>query len=84
MIFDNIKTEHDVECLKKRVIKNDKLFSQIERIREQFRVGEVSNDGTNNPVFARKDSAHKMPTNSEMMSLYNEMLSSGEKKKIKM
>jgi len=81
MIFDDIKTEYDVERLKKRVIKDGKLFSRIERIREKLRKGEVSDDGTNNPVFAYKSPAHKMPTNAEMMALYNEMLDSGEQEK---
>ncbi len=81
MIFDDIKTEYDVERLKKRVIKDEKLFSRIERIRKKLREGEVSNDGTDNPVFAYKSPAHKMPTNAEMVALYNEMVGLGEQEK---
>lgn len=81
MIFNDIKTEHDLESLKKRLIKDDKLFSKIEDIREQLRSGDLSKDGTDNPVFARKTFAHKIPTNAEMMALYNEMVASGEQTK---
>jgi len=78
MIFDEIKTEHDVERLKKRIVKDDALFSRIENIRKKMRETESKADGKESLVFAEKSDAHKMPTNAEMMILYREMVLSGK------
>ncbi|VAW15244.1 hypothetical protein MNBD_BACTEROID05-897, partial [hydrothermal vent metagenome] len=63
MIFDDIKTERDVERLKKRIVKDNALFARIENIRRKMREAGSNTEGTDNPVFAQKSDAHKMPTN---------------------
>jgi len=78
MLFNNIKTEHDVERLKKRIVKDDVLFSRIENIRKKMRKSASVTEGLANPILVEKNKAHKMPTNAETMALYKEMVLSGQ------
>jgi len=81
MLFDEIKTEIDVEHLKKRIVKDDALFLRIENIRKKMRDSAANTEGSENPIFSKKSEAHKMPTNAEMMLLYKDMVASGQQDK---
>ncbi|MCX6735912.1 MAG: tRNA uridine(34) 5-carboxymethylaminomethyl modification radical SAM/GNAT enzyme Elp3 [Candidatus Parcubacteria bacterium] len=84
MVFDNIRTESDVEKLKKRITKDAVLFARLIEIRKKMKYsrrgeptsakgfGEVREDS------AVKSSSYDMPTNAEVLGLYREMRASGE------
>ncbi len=65
MLFDGVKTELDIEKLKKRVAKNPALFSRVLEIRKHLK-------------YSRRGKASEMPTNAELLTLYHEMVASGE------
>lgn len=64
MIFNDIKTERDIEKLKKHIAKNVALFSRVLKIREKLR-------------YSRRGKASFMSTNAEILALYQEMVTDG-------
>ncbi len=84
MVFDNIRTESDVEKLKKRITKNAVLFARLLEIRKKMkysRRGEPASAkgfGEAKEYSVVKNSSYDMPTNAEVLGLYREMRASGE------
>ncbi|MCF7835754.1 MAG: tRNA uridine(34) 5-carboxymethylaminomethyl modification radical SAM/GNAT enzyme Elp3 [Candidatus Marinimicrobia bacterium] len=71
MLFSNVKTEKDLEKLKRKVAKDDVLFGRVLKIRKK------------SGLYSSK-LKHKLkvfPSNAEMLALYKEMLTRGEEKK---
>lgn len=72
MLFANVKTEEDIERIKKHIVKDAVFSARMERIRANMR---YPKDG----VRHEKDKiAGKMPTKAEMLVLYREMVAAGE------
>ncbi len=84
MVFDNIRTESDVEKLKKRITKDAVLFARLLEIRKKMkysRRGEPASakgSGEAKEDSDAKNSSYDMPTNAEVLGLYREMRASGE------
>lgn len=77
MLFDRVKTEKDLEALKRAVLNNNALHERILAIRKKQ---SKSLDGTT--VWKKleayaKPGAKKMPSNAEMSALYKEMVQEG-------
>lgn len=70
MLFANIKTELDVEKLKKRILKDPKLSERILRIRADM---QYPRDG----VLHEQKETLRMPTKAELLVLYREMVADG-------
>src|SRR3989344_6923400 len=71
MLFANIKTDLDVEKLKKRILKDPALSSRIVHIRSQM---DYPHDGV-----LHKDNSKTlpMPTKAELLVLYRELIADG-------
>jgi elongator complex protein 3 len=69
MLFAGIKTERDLDALKKRILKDRELFATILRIRKamNFRYGAIGDKQT-------------MITNAELLAFYRELVKSGKEK----
>src|SRR3989338_1723270 len=67
MLFAGIKTDEDVEKLKKRILKDPELSERMLRVREKM---QYPNDG----VLHEKG---KMPTKAELLALYKELIAEG-------
>jgi len=78
MLFNDLKTEKDVDVLKRKVVNDPVLYDRILEIRQ---IIHPKNDKTTTWIKF-KDYAgskkKKMPTNAEMLAFYREMLESGE------
>lgn len=77
MIFNDIKTEEDLEALKKKILREDgDLYKRIDDIRRKL------NYPQNNIVpqnkFAPYVGKKKTPSNAEMLELYKQMVEFGE------
>jgi elongator complex protein 3 len=70
MIFDSIKTELDVEKLKKRIVKDAGLFARVVEIRKNLTYSRRTRMNTN-------PSSYAMPTNAEILALYRELVAEG-------
>lgn len=70
MIFANIKNDHDVEQLKKRILKDPALHPRLLAVRAKM---EYPHDG----VLHGETVTQKMPTKAELLALYREMVSEG-------
>ncbi|MFA5830714.1 MAG: tRNA uridine(34) 5-carboxymethylaminomethyl modification radical SAM/GNAT enzyme Elp3 [Candidatus Paceibacterota bacterium] len=73
MVFKNIRSESDVEKLKKRITKDAVFFARLLEIRKKMK---YSRRGETNP--SARGSSYDMPTNAEVLALYREMRTSGE------
>jgi len=72
MIFNNIKSEKDLDNLKRDVVKNDDLYRQILIIRKKLDFKRSAGEG--------RKKTKRFPTNAEMLALYREMVKNGEEK----
>lgn len=72
MLFSGVKTEEDIERLKKQIIKDPVFLKRILEIRRNMR---YPKDGVRHDQDAILG---KMPTKAEMLVLYREMVASGE------
>lgn len=70
MIFDGIKTELDVEKLKKRIVKDADVFARVMEIRKNLTYSRRTRMNTN-------PSSYAMPTNAEILALYRELVAEG-------
>ena len=70
MVFANIKTEEDIEKLKKWLIKDPVLSARLLAIRQKMN---YPRDG----VLHEDKKTLSMPTKAEMLALYNELLAEG-------
>ncbi len=81
MLFDGLKTERDLEALKRQILRDDVLYARFCGIKEDiYRKG---NKDDNTIVWEKIEpflgnNKKKMPTNSEMLSFYRSMVESGE------
>lgn len=69
-MFQDLKTELDVEKFKKRVVKDAALFSRILEIRKNLTYSRRARAGTH-------PSSYAMPTNAEILALYRKLVSEG-------
>lgn len=70
MIFNGVKTELDVEKLKKRIVKDAGLFARVVEIRKNLVYSRRTRMNTNPLSYA-------MPTNAEILALYRELVAEG-------
>lgn len=88
-IFAGIKTEKDLENLKRKIMREDIFYKDILRLRAKLNnpaenlnttpehvFSPYENDGL--PAQAGKKQIRKMPTNPEMLELYEELISEGK------
>ncbi len=78
MLFDDIKTEKDVEALKRFIVRDKALYGRILNIRKDQT---FSNDGTvvwKKVAESLKTGTRKMPTNAEMLVFYKQLVETGE------
>jgi len=81
MLFDGLKTERDLEALKRQILRDDLLYARFCAVRESIY---QSNDKDDNTVVWRKiepflgTKKKKMPTNSEMLVFYKVLVDLGE------
>jgi len=81
MLFDGLKTEKDLEALKRQILRDGVLYARFCAIREKIY---QNNDKDDNTVVWRKiepflgTKRKKMPTNSEMLVFYKVMVDLGE------
>ncbi|MBU1091968.1 tRNA uridine(34) 5-carboxymethylaminomethyl modification radical SAM/GNAT enzyme Elp3 [Patescibacteria group bacterium] len=68
MLFINIKTEKDLDRLKRKIVKDDVLFGRIVKIRKK--IGLYSS--------GLKHKLKTYPSNAEVLALYKEMVKTGE------
>jgi len=81
MIFDDIKTKGDLEAFKKKILReNGEVYARIDAIRT--RINYSQNNIIPQNKFAPYVGKKKMPTNAEMLALYNEVVASGEQKPV--
>ena len=78
MLFDGLKTEKDLEALKRRILRNDVLYARFCGIRK-----DIYHKNDNTIVWSKIEpylgtKKKKMPANSEMLVFYNQMVKSGE------
>ena len=81
MLFDGLKTEKDLEALKRRILRDDILYARFCGIREDIYRKNDKDDNT--IVWSRIEpylgtDKKKMPANSEMLVFYRAMVESGE------
>ena len=81
MLFDGLKTERDLEALKRRVLRDDILYARFCGIREG--IYHDNNKDDNTIVWNKIEpylgtNKKKMPTNAEMLVFYRSMVESGE------
>jgi elongator complex protein 3 len=69
-MFQGLKTELDVEKLKKRVVKDGALFGRILEIRKNLTYSRRTRMNTD-------PSSYMMPTNAEILALYRELVAEG-------
>ena len=81
MLFDGLKTERDLEALKRQILRDDVLYAQFCSVREGIY---RNNDKEDNTIVWEKIEPYlgtnkkKMPTNAEMLIFYRVMVESGE------
>jgi len=73
MIFDTIRTELDVEKLKKRIVKDEAFFARIVEIRKNL----TYSRRTRAQGSIANPSSYAMPTNAEIIALYRELVAEG-------
>ena len=72
MLFKAIKTPKDVDKLKRKIVKDDKLFKRILKIRKESKFrGDL--------ILGHQ--SKKTPTNAEVLALYKELVKTGKEKK---
>jgi elongator complex protein 3 len=76
MLFALIKTEEDIEKLKKQVAKDPVLLDELKRLRTAFQY----NKSGNSRILEKKNTV-TMPTNAEMLALYRLRLERGEEER---
>jgi len=74
MLFANIHTDLDVEKLKKRIVKDEGLAARLREIR---RTSGYTKKGELRSEMNEKDGSLQMPTKSEMLALYRELVAEG-------
>ncbi len=70
MLFNGVKTELDVEKLKKRIVKDVGLFQRVLKIRKNLTYSRRTRMNAN-------PSSYAMPTNAEILALYRELVHEG-------
>lgn len=75
MLFADIKTDHDVEKLKKRIIKDTVLSARLSKLREH---GGYNKSGEDRSEKLESDGSLQMPTKAEVLALYRDMVATGE------
>jgi elongator complex protein 3 len=73
MIFDGVKTELDVEKLKKRIVKDAGVFARVAEIRKNL----TYSRRTRMQGSIANPSSYAMPTNAEILALYRELVAEG-------
>lgn len=83
MLFSSIKTEKELDQLKRRVLNDKALYERILAIREQ--INKRNDRAVVWSKFAPYEggSIKKMPTNAEMLQLYRDMIEKGEQESSK-
>jgi len=83
MLFDDIKTEQDLERLKRRIMRDENLYVQIKEVRKKIYPPEYKIAAASKLKLHASSSKKEMPTNAEILALYREMVKSGEQKESK-
>lgn len=89
MLFTDIKTERDLDLLKRRVTTDKALYARILELRQHIHpkqnkpVSEGQNEpqesiSEQNPAIPEVVHGPRMPTNAEMLALYKEAVARGE------
>ncbi|MEK7568580.1 MAG: tRNA uridine(34) 5-carboxymethylaminomethyl modification radical SAM/GNAT enzyme Elp3 [Patescibacteria group bacterium] len=82
MLFTDIKTEKDLDKLKRRIATNPVLYARILELRQNIpsRQNKPASMGQNEPNTAVSEDGlgPKMPTNAEMLALYKEVIATGD------
>lgn len=82
MLFTDIKTEKDLDKLKRRIATDAVLYARILGLRQNIpaRQNKFAPEGQNEPNRGalERELGPKMPTNAEMIVLYREVVASGE------
>jgi len=79
MLFNDIKTEADLEKLKKKMVRDySELYGRVENLRQSMNYpgNKISVVQKLEPYIST--GKRKMPTNAEMLALYREMVETGE------
>ncbi|OGZ05340.1 MAG: hypothetical protein A3C93_04835 [Candidatus Lloydbacteria bacterium RIFCSPHIGHO2_02_FULL_54_17] len=72
MLFANIKTEEDIEQLKKRIVKDPVFLERLEGVRRKMH---YPNDGVLHADL--RPSSSRVPSKAEMLALYRELVEEG-------
>jgi len=83
MLFNDIKTEQDLERLKRKVICDEDLYAQIRQVRKKIYPPEYKIAVESKLESYTNSSKKEMPTNAEILALYHDMIKSGEQKESK-
>jgi len=85
MLFADIKTERDLDLLKRRITTDPVLYARILELRQHIHAkqNKPSPTGQNEPQKGVPESTEvihgpRMPTNAEMLALYKEAVAAGE------
>ena len=74
MLFTNIKTDEDVEKLKKRIVKDPVLSARLFALRS---AGGYTKTGEERSTMHELDGSLQMPTKSEVLALYRALVKEG-------
>jgi elongator complex protein 3 len=78
MIFDGIKSEKDLEALKRALLNDETLHTRIQEIRKKVSYRDESITVWDKVAPYVGTNKKKMPTNAELLVLYKEMVAAGE------
>ncbi|HAT68007.1 MAG: hypothetical protein A2481_01980 [Candidatus Yonathbacteria bacterium RIFOXYC2_FULL_47_9] len=89
MLFQDIKTERDLDLLKRRITTDKTLYARIVELRQYIhpKQNKPASEGQNepqesileqNPAVPEVVHGPRMPTNAEMLALYKEVVARGE------
>lgn len=78
MLFHDIKTERDLDLLKRRIVGDKTLYERIVEVRHRLYdpEGKLAPEGHFEPQ--NRPLGHRLPTNAEMLALYRELVAKGE------
>jgi len=78
MLFQDIKTERDLDLLKRRIVADDAVYNRFLEVRRKLYdpEGKLAPEGHFEPK--KGTSGRRLPTNAEMLALYKDGLAKGE------
>ena len=78
MLFHDVKTERDLDLLKRRIVTDETLYERFLAVRLKLYdpEGKLAPEGHFEPK--KGTSGRRLPTNAEMLALYKDGLEKGE------